>query len=111
MYEFWCDYVIPKCDEKPKFCYMNTGGLIVYIKKDNICKDIAEDLETRFDTSHFELNRQLSQVKDKKVTELMKDELGRKIMIKPVGLKAKTYSYLIDGCSENKKAKAQKSVS
>ena len=45
---------------------MDTGSLIVYIKTDNICKDIAEDLETRFDTSHFELNRPLSQVKDKK---------------------------------------------
>ena len=34
----------------------------------------------------------------------MKDELGRKIMIKFVRLRAKTYSYLIDDGSEDKKA-------
>ena len=32
----------------------------------------------------------------------MKDEPGEKIMIKIVGLRSKTYSYLIDGSSENK---------
>ena len=34
----------------------------------------------------------------------MKNELGRKIMIKFVGLRAKTYSYLIDYGSNDKKA-------
>ena len=38
----------------------------------------------------------------------MKDELGRKIMTKFVGLRAKTYSYLIDDSSEDKKAKGTK---
>ena len=38
----------------------------------------------------------------------MKDKLGRKIMIKFVGLRAKTYSYLIDDGSEDKKAKGTK---
>ena len=38
----------------------------------------------------------------------MKDELGGKIMTKFVGLRAKTYSYLIDDGSEDKKAKGTK---
>ena len=38
----------------------------------------------------------------------MKNELGGKIMTKFVGLKAKTYSYLIDDSSEYKKAKGIK---
>ena len=38
----------------------------------------------------------------------MKDELSRKIMSKFVGLRAKTYSYLIDDGSEDKKAKGTK---
>ena len=44
MYEFWYDSVKPKYDEKAKL------SVIVYIKKDDIYKDIAEDIETRFDT-------------------------------------------------------------
>ena len=38
---------------------MNTGSFIVYIKTDDICKDIAEDAETRFDKSNNELDRPL----------------------------------------------------
>ena len=42
----------------------------------------------------------------------MKDELGiGKIMTKFVGLRAKTYSYLIDDGTDNKKAKGTKNVS
>ena len=41
----------------------------------------------------------------KKVIGLMKNELGGKIMKKFVGLRAKTYSYLIDDGIEDKKAK------
>ena len=40
----------------------------------------------------------------------MKDEWVGKIMTKFVGLGVKTHSYLIDHGSENKKQKAQKSV-
>ena len=41
----------------------------------------------------------------------MKGELGRKIMTNLVGLKAKTYSYLMDDFDKIKKEKAQKIVS
>ena len=37
----------------------------------------------------------------------MKDELSLKIMTKFLGLRAKTYSYLIDDGSEDKKAKGR----
>ena len=43
--------------------------------------------------------------KNKKVIGLMKDKLDEKIITKFVGLRAKTYSYLIDDGSEDKKAK------
>ena len=81
-------------------------------KTDDIYGDIAEDIETRFDTSNYELDRPLPKGKYKKVTGLIKDELRGKVITKFVGLKAKTYSYLIVDCSENKKKqKAKKSVS
>ena len=46
--------------------------------------------------------------KNEKVIRLMKDERGRKIMTKFVGLRANTYSYLIDGGSEDKKKQEAK---
>ena len=45
---------------------------------------------------------------NKIVIELMKDELFGIILMKFVELKAKTYSYLIDIGSDNKKAKGTK---
>ena len=49
--------------------------------------------------------------KIKKVIGLMKDGLGGKTMTKFVGLRAKTYSHLIDDGNEDKKQKSQKNVS
>ena len=57
MYEFWYDYVNLKYGKKAKVCYMDTDSFIVYIKTDDIHKDIAEDVEIGIDTSKFELNR------------------------------------------------------
>ena len=38
---------------------MDTDSFIVYIKTNDIFKDIAEDVETRFDASNYELERPL----------------------------------------------------
>ena len=81
---------------------MNTDSFIVYIKKDGIYKDMAEDVGTRFDTSSCELERPLPKEKNEKVIGLIKDELDRKIMVTFVGLRAKIYSSLIDHGSEDK---------
>ena len=58
MYGFWYDWVKPKYIEKTKLCYMDTDSFIVYMKTDIIYRDIAEDVETRFHTSNYELDRQ-----------------------------------------------------
>ena len=76
MYEFWYDYLKPKYGENAKRCFMDTDSFIVHVKTDDIYKDIAEDVETRFDTSNFEIDRPLPKGKNKKVIGLMKDELG-----------------------------------
>ena len=75
MWEILYDYVKPKYDEKVKLCSMNTNSFTVYIKIDDIYKDITRDVETGLKNN-------------KKVIGLMKDELGGKIMTKFVGLKA-----------------------
>ena len=66
MYKFWYDYIKVKYSENAKLCYMDTGSFIAHVKIDNIYKDIAEDVETRFDTSNFELDRPLPKGKSKK---------------------------------------------
>ena len=57
---------------------MDTNGFTIQIKTDGNQKDIAEDVETRFDTSNYELDRALSKGKNKEVTELWQGELGKK---------------------------------
>ena len=39
--------------------YTDTDSFIVYVKTDNIYKDIEENVGTRFDTSNYELYRPL----------------------------------------------------
>ena len=111
MYEFRYDSAKPKYGGKAKLCYMDKDNFIVYIKTDNVYNDIVDDVESRIDTSNYELDRPLPGRKTKKVIGLMKDELGGNIMTEFIGLWAKTYSYLIDDGSEDKKAKDKKSVS
>ena len=60
MFEFWYDYVKRKYGKKKKLCYM---GFIVYIKTDDIYKDIAEDVEAKSDTANYELERPLPKLK------------------------------------------------
>ena len=110
MWEFWYDYVKPKYGEKERLCYIAADNFFVYIKIDDIYKDIAENVEARLDTSNYELDRLLPKGKNKNIIGLMKDELCGKIMTEFVGLKAKTYSYLIDDVSEDKKATDKKKV-
>ena len=87
---------------------MDTYSFIVHIKTDHIHKDIAEDDETTFDTSNYELDRPLPNGKNKYVIGLRKDDLCGKIMKKFVAQRAKTYSCIIDDASEDKKAKGTK---
>ena len=77
-YEFHYDYIRPK-----------------YGSKINFYRDIAKDVEKRFDTSGYlkDENKPLPIREDKKVIGLMKDELGRKIMTEFVALRAKMYAY------------------
>ena len=58
-------------------------------------KGIEEDVETRFDTLNYELDRLLPKGKNKNAIGLMKNKLCGKIPTKFVGLRTKSSSYLI----------------
>ena len=71
---------------------------------------IGNDVEKRFDTSNYEINRPLPKGKNEKVTGVMKDELGGKIATDFVGFRPKTYSFLINNDNQDKKAEGTKNV-
>ena len=66
MYEFLYDYVKPKYGKNAKLCYMDTDSFIGHVKTNNIYKDIAEEIETRSNTSNFEIDRPFPKIKNKK---------------------------------------------
>ena len=59
MYEFWYDNMKPRYNNNVKLCYMDTDRFIMDIKTNDFYKDIANDVENRFDTSSYEVNRPL----------------------------------------------------
>ena len=108
MYEFWYDYIKPKYQDKVKLCYMDTNSFFIHIKIEGFYEDIANDVQEWFDTSNYDNDRLLPIGKSKNVIVLFKDEFGGKIMIKFIGLRGKTYAYLMDDDTEQKKAKGSK---
>ena len=66
MYEFWYDYLKLIYAENAKLCYMDIDSSTVHVKTEDIYKDIAEDVQTGFYTSNFELDRPLPKRKNKK---------------------------------------------
>ena len=95
--------------DKLKLCYMDTDSLIYSIETKDFYKDIANDVESRFNTSGYPNDglRPLPVGKNKKVIGLMKDELGGEIMKEFISLRSKMYSYRV-GSSEPKKCKGIK---
>ena len=95
MYEFHYDYILPKYKGRDlKLCYMDADSFVYSIETEDFYKDIADDVETRFDTSGY-CNRPLPVGKNKKVIGLMKDELGGEIIKEFIILRPKMYSYRV----------------
>ena len=66
MHEFWYDYMKPKYGDNVRLCYMDTDSFIMHIKTEDFYEDIANDVEKRFDTSIYEVNKPLPTGKNKK---------------------------------------------
>ena len=110
MYEFWYDYIKPKCNENTKLYYMDTDSFIIYIFTEDFYKNIAMDVKRRFDTSGYDKNdrRPLPIGVNKKIIGMFKDELNGKTMAKLCGPRSKTYVYKMDDDIEKKKVKRTK---
>ena len=108
IYEFWYDYVKLKYGEKAKLCYMDTGSFIVYIKKMIFIFTLQKMLRQVLILQIMNLTDHQREEKIKKVIRVMKDELGGRIMKEFLGLRARTYSYLIDDGSQDKNVKGEK---
>ena len=53
MYEFHYDYMRPKYGSKVKLCYMDTDSFVYEIETEDFYRDMANDVEKRFDTSGY----------------------------------------------------------
>ena len=89
---------------------MDTDSFIILMKTKDFYKDIANDVEKLFDKFNYDENykRPLPILKNKKVIDLFKDELGGNIMKELVAIRAKTWSYLMDDDTEYEKANGTK---
>ena len=56
----------PKYNDNVKLCYMDTDSFIMNIKANDFYKDISNDVENRFDTLNYEVNRSSPTGKNKK---------------------------------------------
>ena len=71
MYKFRYDYIKPKYGDRAKLCYTDTDSFVIHIITEDFFKDIASDVDIRFDTSNYDENdkRPLPIGKNKKVPD------------------------------------------
>ena len=107
MYNFHYNYIKPKYGEKALLLMTDTDSLCYEIETEDFYKDIAGDVESKFDTSAYPKDHP-SGIKtgvNKKVIGMMKDECSGKIMEGFVGLRAKLYATKMYSGEESKKCK------
>ena len=113
MYDFHYNYIKEKYGDRAKMLMTDTDSLFFEIITDNIYKDIAEDVESKFDTSEFDKNHPAINEfgfkvgVNKKVIGMFKDETGGKQIEEFLGLRSKLYSYKLHE-KEHKRCKGVK---
>ena len=86
-------------------------AFVIHIITEDFYRYFANDVGRYFDTSNSDKNddRPLPIGKNRKVIGLFKDELGGKIMKVFVGVRVKTWAYLMDITVSIERQKEQKS--
>ncbi|XP_048588381.1 uncharacterized protein LOC116601844 [Nematostella vectensis] len=110
MYDFHYGYVKPKYGDKAKLLFTDTDSLMYEIETEDFYKDISGDVRSMFDTSNYPRNHPsgIESGLNKKIIGMFKDETGGLQITEFVGLRAKLYSYRMDGGGEAKKCKGVK---
>ena len=67
MYDYWYNEMKPKYEDRIRLCYMDNDSFIMHIKTEHFFKDIADDLEKKYDKSNDTVERPLPMGKNKKV--------------------------------------------
>ena len=110
MYDFHCNYIKKKYEDKSKLLFTDTDSLMYEIQTEDFYKDISEDVKHKFDTSDYPPNHPsgIPYGINKKVLGMFKDEAGGKVIDAFIGLRAKSYSYKMSEGEESKKCKGVK---
>jgi len=109
MYDFHYDFILKKYKDRAKLLFTDSDSLAYQIQTEDFYADIANDVKSRFDTSDYPEDHP-SSIKtgiNKKVIGMFKDESFGKQIDEFVGLRAKLYTYRMDG-EDHKKCKGVK---
>ena len=103
MYETYYDTLQPYFgQENLQSHYIDTDGMILSMKTENIIKDL-KNLEEIFDFSNLDENHELFSNKNKKVVGKFKNECPRNIWIEELAcLRSRAYSFKCKNNDENK---------
>ena len=103
MYETYYDSLQPYFgQENLQLHYIDTDGMILSIKKENLIKDL-KNLEDKFDFSNLDENQELFNENNKKVIGKFKIETPKNIWIDEfVCLRSKAYSFKCKDSIESK---------
>ena len=57
MYDYWYDYAKPTNGDEAKFFSTDTGCFIVNAKSEDVCVNLAKDVEKKIDRSNNEVEK------------------------------------------------------
>ena len=110
MFDFHYDYIRDKYNDRAELLFTDTDSLLYLIHTDDFYRDIAHDIEDKFDTSVYPPDHKsgiLTGV-NKKVIGMFKDEVAGKQITHFVGLRPKLYSFKVEDDKVVKKCKGIK---
>jgi hypothetical protein len=102
------DYVKEKWGGNARLLFTDTDSLCYHIRTEDWFNDIKPDLSAVYDMSDYPKDHPLHSTENKKILGFFKDEAAGRQITEFVGLRAKSYSYKLDGGEECKKSKGVK---